>query len=209
LPASAAGAQDSGGYQLSYLAGRWAAETQLIRQPIHQGEFVLESRKGHTNHYTNPWFAIDDGATSEETGPVWFGALGWSGNWRITVEQTAYRQVRVTGGFNSFDFAYPLASGESLDTPLFYGGFSRDGYGGASRLLHRFERERIYCPADSSRGFARCSTTPGRPPRSTSQKPARWPWRTKRPGSASNFSSSTTAGSARATTTMPDWAIGW
>ncbi|HEY3841110.1 MAG TPA: alpha-galactosidase [Bryobacteraceae bacterium] len=131
------------GYQLSYLSGRWAAETQLIREPIHQGEFVMESRKGHTSHYFNPWFAIDAGGTTEENGPVWFGALGWSGNWRIAVEQTAYRQVRVTGGFNPFDFAYPLAPGESLETPLFYGGYSRDGYGGASRLLHRFERETI------------------------------------------------------------------
>jgi len=131
------------GYQLSYLSGRWASETQLIREPVHQGEIVMESRKGHTSHYANPWFAIDNGNASEENGPVWFGALGWSGNWRITVEQTAYRQVRVTGGFNSFDFAYPLAPGEHLDTPSFYGGYSRDGYGGASRLLHRFERETI------------------------------------------------------------------
>ena len=67
----------------------------------------------------------------------------WSGNWRITVEQTAYRQVRVTGGFNSFDFAYPLAGGESLETPMFYGGYSHAGFGGASRMLHRFEREQI------------------------------------------------------------------
>ena len=131
------------GYQLTYLTGRWAAETQLTREPIHQGEFVMESRKGHTSHYVNPWFAIDNGTASEEDGPVWFGALGWSGNWRIAVEQTAYRQVRVTGGFNPFDFAYPLAPGESLDTPSFYGGFSRGGYGAASRLLHRFEREKI------------------------------------------------------------------
>ena len=76
-------------------------------------------------------------------GRVWFGALGWSGNWRITVEQTPYQQVRVTGGFNTFDFAYPLQPGESLETPPFYGGFSADGFGGASRLLHRFEREEI------------------------------------------------------------------
>lgn len=131
------------GYQLSYLSGRWAAETQLTREPVHQGEMVMDSRKGHTSHYVNPWFAIDHGDASEENGAVWFGALGWSGNWRIAVEQTAYRQVRVTGGFNSFDFAYPLAPGESLETPSFYGGFSRDGYGGASRLLHRFEREKI------------------------------------------------------------------
>jgi alpha-galactosidase len=135
------------GYQLSYLAGRWAAEMQLTRESIHQGEIVMESRKGHTSHYVNPWFAISGGDpagdATEENGAVWFGALGWSGNWRIAVEQTAYRQVRVTGGFNPFDFAYPLATGESLETPSFYGGFSRDGYGGASRMLHRFEREVI------------------------------------------------------------------
>jgi alpha-galactosidase len=131
------------GYQLSYVSGRWAAEDQLTREPIHQGEIVMESRKGHTSHYANPWFEIDDGSASEENGPVWFGALGWSGNWRIAIEQTAYKQVRVTGGFNPYDFSYPLAPNESLETPAFYGGFSRDGYGGVSRLLHRFEREVI------------------------------------------------------------------
>ena len=131
------------GYQFSYLNGRWAAETQLVREPIHEGMKVIESRKGHTSHGFNPWFAVDAGDASEESGRVWFGALAWSGNWRITVEQTAYRQVRVTGGFNSFDFAWPLKPGETLETPEFFGGFSAGGFGGASRLLHRFERDRI------------------------------------------------------------------
>jgi alpha-galactosidase len=137
------------GYQLSYLSGRWAAETQLNHEPIHEGAKVLESRKGHTSHNFNPWFAISEnaidaaGGAAEENGRVWFGALGWSGNWRITVEQTPYRQVRVTGGFNSFDFAYPLKPGERLETPPFYAGFSENGFGGASRTLHRFEREQI------------------------------------------------------------------
>jgi alpha-galactosidase len=131
------------GYQLSYLTGRWAAETQLNREPVHEGTKVLESRKGHTSHNFNPWFAIDAGDAGEEHGRVWFGALGWSGNWRITVEQTPYRQVRVTGGFNTFDFSYPLKPGETLETPPFYAGFSADGFGGASRTLHRFERDQI------------------------------------------------------------------
>ena len=131
------------GYQLTYLTGRWAAETQLNREPVHEGMKVLESRKGHTGHNFNPWFAIDRGDAGEESGRVWFGALAWSGNWRIAVEQTPYRQVRVTGGFNTFDFAYPLKPGEVLDTPQFYAGFSESGYGGASRTLHRFEREEI------------------------------------------------------------------
>ncbi|MDQ6678691.1 MAG: alpha-galactosidase [Acidobacteriota bacterium] len=131
------------GYNLNYLSGRWAAETQINREPIHEGAKVLESRKGHTSHNFNPWFSIDAGDATEEHGSVWFGSLAWSGNWRITVEQTPYRQVRVTGGYNSFDFNYPLNPGESLDTPEFYAGYSGKGAGGASRLLHRFEREQI------------------------------------------------------------------
>ena len=47
------------GYRLTYLSGRWAAETQINREPIHEGQKVLESRKGHTSHNFNPWFAID------------------------------------------------------------------------------------------------------------------------------------------------------
>jgi alpha-galactosidase len=139
------------GYQLSYLTGRWAAETQLNREAIHQGMKVLESRKGHTSHNINPWFAIDAGDAGEEHGRVWFGALAWSGNWRITVEQTPYQQVRVTGGFNTFDFVYSLKPGEALETPEFYAGFSPAGFGGASRLLHRFERERILPGGPQSR----------------------------------------------------------
>jgi alpha-galactosidase len=139
------------GYRLSYLNGRWAAETQLVREPIHPGDKVLESRKGHTSHNFNPWFAIDSGDADEEHGRVWFGALAWSGNWRFTIEQTPYRQVRVTGGYNTFDFAYPLKPGEALDTPGFYGGFSEGGFGAASRALHNLERGEILPGGATSR----------------------------------------------------------
>ena len=74
---------------------------------------------------------------------MWFGALAWSGSWRITVEQDQLQQVRITGGYNPFDFGYKLNAGETLATPVFYGGYSHDGIGGASRLLHRFELTRI------------------------------------------------------------------
>src|SRR5439155_6159416 len=38
------------GYRLSYLVGRWAGETQLVREPVGQGKIVLESRRGNTSH---------------------------------------------------------------------------------------------------------------------------------------------------------------
>ncbi len=130
-------------YTLNYLTGRWAGEWTLTQESIHPGARVLESRRGTTGHQANPWFAIQAGDSSEDHGEVWFGALGWSGSWRITVEQDQLDAVRVTGGFNPFDFGYVLHPGEKLDTPIFYGGYSAHGLGGASRLLHSFELHNI------------------------------------------------------------------
>jgi alpha-galactosidase len=132
------------GYGWHYLTGHWGAEWQLHSEPLQTGARIIESRRGSTSHQASPWFAIDrPQQTTEESGPVWFGALGWSGSWRITVEQTAMQQVRVTGGFNPFDFGYRLKPGEQLETPPFYAGFTNGGLGEASRILHRFERQSI------------------------------------------------------------------
>jgi len=132
------------GYHLSYLAGRWGEETLYTREPIHRGSKVIESRRGSTSNQFNPWFAIDGPEEAgEEHGNVWFGALGWSGSWKIAVEQTPHRDLRITGGYNDFDFSYPLKPGESLSTPPFYAGFTDHGFGEASRLMHRFQLEHI------------------------------------------------------------------
>ena len=131
-------------YRLRYLTGRWAGEWNVQEQPVHPGKTVLESRRGTTGAQNNPWFAIDhQSGNNPEHGDVWFGALGWSGSWEITVEQNAVQDVRVSGGFNSFDFGDWVKPGESLQTPYFYAGYTRDGIGEASRLMHRFEIDYI------------------------------------------------------------------
>ena len=126
-------------YTLNYLTGRWAGEWTLNQEPLLAGARVIESRRGSTGHQANPWFAIQAGKPDEDHGEVWFGALAWSGSWRITIEKDQLDAVRVTGGFNPFDFGYVLHPGESLETPIFYGGYSAHGLGGASRILHHFE----------------------------------------------------------------------
>jgi alpha-galactosidase len=131
-------------YTLDYLTGRWAGEDQLQQEKIVPGARVLESRRGSTGQQNNPWFAVERAHTSDQdAGEVWFGALAWSGSWRITVEQDQRQAIRITGGYNPFDFGYKLNPGEKLATPVFYGGYSHDGIGGASRLLHRFELTKI------------------------------------------------------------------
>ncbi|HEY2003455.1 MAG TPA: alpha-galactosidase, partial [Acidobacteriaceae bacterium] len=129
-------------YRAHWLTGRWAGEWQLQSAPLDVGSEVIESRRGSTGSQANPWFALEtpDSAGDEEHGGVYFGELGWSGSWRITMEQSSVHQVRITGGYNPFDFGYRLAPGESLGTPPFYGGFTDGGMGEASRILHRFQQ---------------------------------------------------------------------
>ncbi len=135
---------ESTDYWLYYLTGRWAGEMNVQHEAVRPGARVIESRRGSTGQQNNPWFAIERGnSNDQDTGDVWFGALAWSGSWRITIEQDPLHQVRVTGGYNPFDFGYKLAPNEQLETPVFYGGYTHHGIGGASRMLHQFELAKI------------------------------------------------------------------
>ena len=163
--AAAAWALPAGRYTLNYLTGRWAGEWTLNQEPVVHGARVIESRRGSTGHQANPWFALQAGEAEEEHGEVWFGALGWSGSWRITVEQDQLDAVRVTGGFNPFDFGYVLHAGEKLETPVFYGGYAKNGLDGASRLLHRYELEHILPRTEAKAGQAPAASRTALTPR--------------------------------------------
>ncbi|TWI63074.1 alpha-galactosidase [Pseudoduganella lurida] len=138
-------------YQLQYLTGKWSGEFTLETRAITPGSTVIESRKGVTSHQANPWIAISRAGTDEEAGPVWFGALAWSGSWRIHVDMDAAGNVRATAGYNPFDFSYRLKAGESLASPAFHSGYSDEGFGGASRVFHRYQRTRILPGAPTPR----------------------------------------------------------
>ncbi|WP_338016139.1 alpha-galactosidase [Paenibacillus paridis] len=130
-------------YRLKHVAGRWAGEFQLRSELLTEGKKVLESRRGFTGANANPWFAIDNGKSDEQSGNVWFGALGWSGNWKIVAEKSSFGRLRVVGGINDFDSSFTLAPGESYSSPVFTGGFSSGGFGEMSRKLHSYQSEHI------------------------------------------------------------------
>jgi len=107
----------------SVWTGRWAGEWNLQRQTIHPGKTVLESRRGSTGDEINPWFAIERGnPQDEDSGNVWFGALGWSG-FLARLRSSRMRSIKSVLPAVSIPliFSYRLASGESLQTPTFYG----------------------------------------------------------------------------------------
>jgi alpha-galactosidase len=127
---------------LRHLSGRWADEFKLHRQTLSPGVFVRESRRLTTSHHANPWFTLDAGA-GEHSGDVWFGALAWSGNWKLLAERTDFGDTRVSLGVNDWDFDWQLGNREVFSSPVCLGGYTPEGFGGASRALHAYIRERV------------------------------------------------------------------
>ena len=132
-----------GSYRLSHLAGRWLDEWHIHREVLAPGLKVLESRRITTSHHHNPWFAVDRGNADEDQGEIWFGVLGWSGNWKLTAEVTDFASTRVNLGINDWDFAWRLQPGETFATPASLAGYTQSGFGAASRCLHDFTRDTV------------------------------------------------------------------
>jgi alpha-galactosidase len=131
-------------YQLTSVSGKWGGEFQVQRVDLPRGKQLLERRRGSTGYDSNPFFALAaDGMAGETSGDVWFGALAFSGNYKLVIERDAFEHVYVTGGIHDFDFRWHLEAGETFETPGFVAGFTDRGYGEASRLLHAYEIEHV------------------------------------------------------------------
>ncbi len=130
-------------YRLTHLAGRHTQEFHIYQDLVTPGKKILESRRGNTSHQANPWFAIDRSNATEEYGEVWFGALAWSGNWKIAVEYSPSTLLQISGGINDYDFAWTLKPGEQFQTPSFVAGYTREGFGQASRNFHHYQLQHV------------------------------------------------------------------
>ena len=135
-----------GDYDAYTLHGQWGREFELRTRPLLPGKFVTESRRGISSHEAHPWFAVRPrGEASEHHGPTWFGSLAWSGNWLGVFETERNDAVSIAMGIQPFDFAWRLGPGAEFASPELVGGYTEDGLGGASRLLHRYD-ERVQLP---------------------------------------------------------------
>ena len=150
------------------MAGAWAREFTTQRERLPVGLRSVEHRSLQTGHGSNPFFLLNrPGQAWEETGTVYFGALAYSGAWRLAFEQLPTLDVRVHAGYNPFEFSLALAAGERHVTPALVCGVSGEGWGGASRRLHAF-RASVCCHRRKvARRTGRCFTIAGKPPIST------------------------------------------
>lgn len=122
--------------QALHLTGKWIKEGQLQRDDIHQGQLVLESRRGVSSAQHAPYLAITESSSDELQGHCYGFSLIYSGNYKTTIEKSAYEQVRIAMGVSDFDFCWKLAQGESFTTPEVMMTFSADGLNRMSQNLH-------------------------------------------------------------------------
>lgn len=134
-------------YAMTHFDGSWADELRPHRDVIGPGSHVRESRRLVTSHEGTPFYAVDYAdparAASEERGDVWFGALAWSGNWKLIGESTRDGRTRIHLGMNDYDFALPLDPGEEISSPEAVFGYVADGFGAMSRTLHDWQRDHV------------------------------------------------------------------
>lgn len=121
------------------VSGHWSAEQKIFRERLFPGKRVFESRKGITGNNHSPYFILDRNAT-EGSGEVYFAALGYSGNYNVTIEVTQFHSTRVLMGINSFDFNYRLKPGKKFTAPSVYAGYTNQGFSDMSNKMSDFTR---------------------------------------------------------------------
>ncbi|MFD0670858.1 alpha-galactosidase [Cohnella sp. GCM10027633] len=130
------------GWKLKNFNGMWNSDFDAFEQTITGGKTVLESLRGATGHVANPSFILYQNA-GETYGEVYYGALAWSGNFKIVLEQTPYEFLNILAGMNDTDFEWRLTAGQALETPSLYLGYSPDGFDRMSNAMGEFARKHV------------------------------------------------------------------
>jgi len=132
----------AGSYWLNQYHGDWAKEMQAEEARLTHGIKTLDSKLGtRANLFQPPVFMVSLGQpATEDEGTVLYGALEWSGNFRIDLELDNQDNLRIIAGINNYASSYTLKPGEVFTTPAFLSVLSTRGKGEASRKLQSWAR---------------------------------------------------------------------
>ena len=133
----------AGEHDLLTLGGAYAREREPVRAALTQGIHTAGSVRGASSHQQNPFLALLNRDTTEDTGFCWAMALVYSGNFQASAELTQFHETRLTLGIHPFHFAWTLQPGEAFTAPEAAMVFSARGLGHMSRLFHRAIRRNL------------------------------------------------------------------
>lgn len=131
-------------YDVTNTNGSWGAEFRLETTTLKNGTITYESRKGTAGHTNQPFVIVSQNAT-EDYGDVYFGALGYGGNFKVEVQRDFAGKTRAMLGMSDFDFCYTLKVGESFVTPPVYIGYTQ-GFASMSNMMNKFAVDNILPP---------------------------------------------------------------
>jgi len=129
-------------YYLRQYHGDWAQEMQPEESRITHGIKTLDTKLGTRANLLQPsvfMVSLDQPAT-ENSGSVLYGAMEWSGNFRVDLELDYQDNLRIIAGMNNYASPYKLKPNEEFVTPKFLYTFSNQGKGQASRQLQNWAR---------------------------------------------------------------------
>jgi len=130
-------------YWLNQYHGDWAKEMQPEESRLTHGIKTLDTKLGtRANLFQPSVFMVSLGKpATEDQGSVLYGAMEWSGNFRIDLEMDYQDNLKIIAGMNNYASPFTLKAGEIFTTPAFLYTFSDQGKGDASRKLQRWARD--------------------------------------------------------------------
>lgn len=130
-------------YDLVTLTGAWARERYVRTEHLREGAQEVYSMRGHSSHQFNPFLALLRPDTGETAGEVIAAALVYSGNFLASAEVDTMGTTRIMVGIHPEGFSWPLAAGESFQTPEAVLVYSDRGLNGMSQVFHQLFRTRL------------------------------------------------------------------
>lgn len=123
-------------YDFLSLYGTHAKEGNINRFSLHRGIQRIESVRGSSSPQHQPFLALMDQQTTENSGEVYGIHFIYSGNFLAQVELDQFGNVRAQMGIHPDTFCWRLAPGEVFDTPEAILNYSSQGLNGMSRNFH-------------------------------------------------------------------------
>ena len=130
-------------YEVIHLRGAWARERRLVRTPIGQAAYRVESQRGASGHEENPFIALVRPEATEHTGDVYGLSLIYSGSFLAEAQVSDFDSVHLSIGLNPMTHRWLLGPGESFQTPEAALVYSPDGLNGMSQIYHRLYRDHL------------------------------------------------------------------
>lgn len=130
-------------FDFTHLYGSWARERYIEKRPVAHANLSIDSKRGSSSHYHNPFFALSSKNADEFAGDVYGFSLVYSGNFIGGVECDTTNIARVYMGINPFNFNWLLKEGESFQTPEAVMVYSDCGFSKMSNIYHTLYRKRL------------------------------------------------------------------